>query len=480
MSKQSSSAISTVARVITPLAIIAAAVGIIFVIVMMRKPPEKQDVERPPLMVTTAPIVRSEDGLTFHVDGVVVPYREINLSSEIAGRVTFRDDSLRAGSYVAKGQLLMEIDPRKYALEVERLTKEVEQADVAMRESDIEIENTQELIVLSKQNLELQKKQLERMENLLKRNATTPSAYESEQQALITAQNQLLQLENQVRSITTAKQRLERGKELAQARLEQAQLDFDHTKIVSPVNGVIISDEVEQDSYVPVGAALYTIEDTSAAEVRCSLRMDELSWLWRKQIGKTVDPLAINGSEDYRLPQAPVTVSYELGGRHYQWEGFLSRFDGLGLDERTRTAPILIRVPKPDQVKLDGQLVRARGPSALLRGMFVDVEVQVHPDMPIWRVPESALSLYSAQALQETMPTEQQGTSGSTVDVSRPQFVLWLVRDGKLAIQHVEVLVIEEDFALINGENVNLQADDRIVITPMGYPRVGLPVQEEG
>ncbi|MCC9609748.1 HlyD family efflux transporter periplasmic adaptor subunit [Blastopirellula sp. JC732] len=480
MSEQSSSPASTITRVITPLAIIAAAVGIIFAVVMMRQPPKKQEVERPLLMVTTSPIIKSEEGLNFHVDGVVVPYREINLSSEVAGRITFRDDSLRAGAYVAKGQPLLEIDPRKYALEVERLTKEVEQADVAIRETDVEIENTQELIVLSKQNVDLQKKQVQRMEQLLARNATTPSQVEDEQQAMITAQNQLLQLENQVRSMSTRKQGLERAKELAQARLEQAKLDFEHTKVVSPVNGVIISDNVEQDSYVPVGSALYTIEDTSAAEVRCSLRMDELSWLWRKQIGKTVDPLSARGSEDYRLPQAPVTISYELGGRHYQWEGVLSRFDGLGLDERTRTAPVLIRVSNPDQVRLDGQLVKARGPSALLRGMFVDVKVKVQPDMPIWRVPESALSLYSAQALKESMSEEQMAKVSGHTDESRPQFVLWLVRDGKLAIEHVEVLVIQEDYALINGENADLREDDQIVITPMGYPRVGLPVKVEG
>ncbi|EAQ77557.1 hypothetical protein DSM3645_08156 [Blastopirellula marina DSM 3645] len=468
------------ARIITPLAIICAAAAIIFVIFQMRKPPEKQEVERPVLMVSTAPIVRNEEGLIFHVDGVVVPYREINLSSEVAGRITYRDDSLRSGAYVTKGQPLLEIDPRKYALEVERLSKEVEQAEVAIRETDVDVENTQELILLSKQNLELQKKQLARMESLLARNATTPSAVDSEQQTMITAQNQLLQLENQVRSFATRKQGLQRAKELAEARLEQAKLDFENTKVVSPVNGVIITDDVEQDSYVQVGTALYTIEDTSAAEVRCSLRMDELAWLWRKQLGKTIDPLAARGSKDYLLPQVPVAVSYELAGRTYQWDGVLSRFDGLGLDERTRTAPVLIRVPNPDQAKLNGEMVKSRGPSALLRGMFVDVKVQVQPEMPIWRVPESALSLYSAQAIQETMTAGQAAKTRTHSDESRPRFVLWLVRDGKLEIEHVEVLVIQDDYALINGENVDLRADDQIVISPMGYPRVGLPVKVEG
>ena len=37
----------------------------------------------------------------------------------------------------------------------------------------------------------------------------------------------------------------------------------------------------------------------------------------------------------------PVTVNFNLAGNTYTWRGTLSRVDGSGLDERTRTVPCL-------------------------------------------------------------------------------------------------------------------------------------------
>ncbi|MCU0959481.1 MAG: hypothetical protein MUF48_05195, partial [Pirellulaceae bacterium] len=98
--------------------------------------------EEPPTVseAATAPIVKTatvrehHDGLTIKADGVVVPYREIDLSAEVAGRVVERADVCRAGNYVTRGTLLARIDPQDYQLEKERLEKERQQASVALEE----------------------------------------------------------------------------------------------------------------------------------------------------------------------------------------------------------------------------------------------------------------------------------------------------------------------------------------------------------
>src|SRR6056297_2533440 len=45
------------------------------------------------------------------IDGNVVPYREANLSSEVAGRVIYKSPASEAGSSVTAGEVLMRIDP---------------------------------------------------------------------------------------------------------------------------------------------------------------------------------------------------------------------------------------------------------------------------------------------------------------------------------------------------------------------------------
>ena len=93
----------------------------------LRREPLEDD--RPPTAVTgIAAVVRPyEQQLTSDADGIVVPYREIEISAEVAGRITKREEVCRAGNYVEKDQLLVEIDPRDYTLEVDRLKAELRQ-----------------------------------------------------------------------------------------------------------------------------------------------------------------------------------------------------------------------------------------------------------------------------------------------------------------------------------------------------------------
>lgn len=67
---------------------------------------------------------------------------------------------------------------------------------------------------------------------------------------------------------------------LAGTMLERVKLDLERTRVVSPSDGMIVADLVEQDSFVSKGTPLVMLEDTSAAEVKTSLRMDEIARIW--------------------------------------------------------------------------------------------------------------------------------------------------------------------------------------------------------
>ena len=72
------------------------------------------------------------------------------------------------------------------------------------------------------------------------------------------------------------KPRLTSAIKLIDVRLEQAELDLKRTKVTAPIDGMVVVESVEENAYVQKGTPLVTIEDTSAVEVRCHLRMDEL------------------------------------------------------------------------------------------------------------------------------------------------------------------------------------------------------------
>jgi multidrug efflux pump subunit AcrA (membrane-fusion protein) len=209
---------------------------------------------------------------------------------------------------------------------------------------------------------------------------------------------------------------------------------------------------VEQDSFVSKGAALVTIEDTSAAEVRTSLRMDEVARVWS---GRRV---AEGGNgQGHDVPEVPAKVVFSIGEKRYEWDGMLSRQEGRGLDEKTRTLPCRVRVAEPGRVRaLDRygaelQELPADAPRSLLRGMFVEVLLQVDVPEPLVSVPQDAV---------------------------RPSGDVFVMRDGKLSILRPRQFHAAAGRILFNERDSGLTPDDRIVVGQVSNPREGMGITE--
>ena len=308
-------------RVGTPIALLLLGVAGFVALANRNQAPIRPQTPDLATLVETVAVEVHSGGIDFEVDGVVVPYREISVAAEVAGRVTFKAVNCRAGRFVVKGAPLVEIDRRQYALEVDLLGKQWEQAAVEIDELDVEAQGTASLIEVAEEDLELQQKQFERIESLVESGVTTDAQRDEEKRIVLAARNAVLTLRKELRMLNTRRRRLEKGRELAAAKLEQAKLDLSRTEVTAPIDGVIIRDDFEQDSYVQPGTSLFVIEDVSAVEVRSSLRMEELEWIWRQPApASTKDlPLAVAPGAtsaipaarglDYRIPPTPATIA---------------------------------------------------------------------------------------------------------------------------------------------------------------------------
>jgi multidrug efflux pump subunit AcrA (membrane-fusion protein) len=286
--------------------------------------------------------------------------------------------------------------------------------------------------------------------------------------AIVASKNARESLRNQLRTLQARRDRLLVAEELARITLRKAKLDFDRTEIVAPVDGVIVQELVEQDSYVQRGTPLFVIEDTSSVEVRCNLQMEDLYWLWYQK------PVISHGGDArqsaYQVPPTPVTVSYRMAGRsnlEYTWQGELLRYDGTGVDERTRTIPCRVVVDQPRQVAVVGAGAQnlaseAVGPPALIRGMYVSVHIHAAPDATFVKVPESAI---------------------------QPGKRAWRVRDGRLErIDGLPLVRYEEQddpehghrgYWLVPSAESGIGVGDRLVTTPIAGMREGMPIREQ-
>ncbi|GAB5404985.1 MAG: HlyD family efflux transporter periplasmic adaptor subunit [Aureliella sp.] len=375
--------------------------------------------------------------LNIPVTGTVVPYRELQLAAEVQGRIMEKAPTVRSGNYVTKGQELYRIDPRDYQLNIERLTRRKEQELASLQELDQEIQNSQSLLDVVKEQLSLADGEVKRLESLGSGFASA-SELDAARRTRLTAMNQKVTVQNQLSTAKTRRSRLELAIQTAETELEQAQLDLERTVVTAPVNGRIVSEQVEIDSYVQRGSQMIVIEDTEKVEVLTNIRMEQLYWILDQHALSAEELVNPVQASRYELPKTPVNVRFNAGNREdavYQWRGRLDRYDGAGLDAQSRTIPIRIVVDQPSEFKLlsngEEEQQSEGGPPMLVRGMFVDAVIETKPATPLVLVPKLSIKpatmsyqiwkytkddqaiYYSRQALREKLQREEEAKAES-------------------------------------------------------------------
>lgn len=402
--------------------------------------------------VRTASLEAGNGRIEIEADGVVVPLREITLAAEVSGRVLRKTEACNEGQSVTRGMLLFEIDPRDYELDVDRLERELSQARLAIEEIDEEIVQNAGSLDLARRQVELAKRDVARLDTLKAGRIITESEHDRALRDELTAANVLTAQEGQKRVLAKRRSRLVEAESLASTMLDKAKLDLSRTRITAPTDGMVVEDKVEQESFVAKGTPVVMIEDTSAAEVKTSLRMDEVARVWGGR-----KAAAEGGGEDRDIPESPAKVVFSIGDRRYEWDGVLSRYEGKGLDEKTRTLPCRVRVPEPRRVRAIDRYgaplatLPTDAPRSLLRGMFVEVWLQVDVPRPLVSVPEEAM---------------------------RPSGEVFVMRDGRLIVLHPRPFHAAAGRVVFDQEESGLEPSDRIVVSQLANPRAGMELVE--
>jgi RND family efflux transporter MFP subunit len=200
----------------------------------------------------------------------------------------------------------------------------------------------------------------------------------------------------------------------ARAGLELARIQASRTRITAPFNLMVQSRSVDVGQVVRPGQTLATLVGTDAFWVKASVPAAELAQI--------------------HVPGAVAKISQDVGGRRLVREARVIQL--LGEVEPTGLmARLLLEVRRP----------LSRGELPLLLGSFVNIEISGRPINGVHQLPRSALR------------------DGDTV---------WTVgRDGKLAINEVQVVRRQRDTVLVRG---GLQDGARVVTSRLATPVAGM------
>ncbi len=411
-----------IARVIAVLAISIVIAG---VLMKMRPRAERKEPLDTGRLVEVFPARAERLNMVIETYGTVRPREELKLVAEVRGRVVGTHPLFEDGYFIEKGDRLIKIDPRTYDLDVERQKVQMVQLRAEMMRLTQEIHNLKGSIKIAGSDLTLANAELVRLDELSKRKVAAQSSRDKAEQRYLASLDRKQGLENQLALTGPMMKQLEARQKMAEVVLRQAELNLEHTDIIAPFNGWVLSKAVENGQYVNVGQQLGRIYWQGAFDVEVGIPTGELRWLPEKM-----------NPED--LPRA--TIVFGSGTTERSWEGRVAR-SRAGMDEKTRTLPFIVEVDLPAADDVSRETFQLRP------GMFVTVRIRGREISRVFVLPRHLVHV------------------GDTV---------YIARGERLRIKQVRVLRRFKDSVYVGD---GLATGDLIVKTPLGVVDDGMKIR---
>ncbi|GAB5561766.1 MAG: efflux RND transporter periplasmic adaptor subunit [Synoicihabitans sp.] len=236
--------------------------------------------------------------IVFETTGTVESLTEVNIVTQVSGRVMQVAPEFFAGGQFRADDVLFTIDPRDFVNEVHR-----READLARARTAQQLEEAESAAALAEWRL-------------LEGDKPAP--------ALVAREPQLAEAQANLQA--------------AQANLANAELALERTEFRFPFDGRVISSRIGPGQFVQAGANYGSAFDINALEVVASLKGQELEWL-------------VNS------PSAQVTIVAEHLGQEFTLAGKLNR-SAASLSPTTRFATVRFGFAEPPEALLPGVFAR--------------------------------------------------------------------------------------------------------------------------
>ena len=363
--------------------------------------------ESPQARYRTEPVSRGELIASVTATGTVNPVKTVQVGTYVSGPVQAIDADFN--SPVTRGQRVAKIDPRSFELRV--------------RQAEAALENARARLVKTRADLDYKTRNLARNRRLASEGIVAEDLIDTTESGVAQARADLALQEAEVRQ--------------AQAQLEEAQVNLGYTDIVSPVDGVVVSRNID-------------VGQTVAASFQTPVLFLIAEDLTKMQVNANVSESDIGAAREGQA----TTFSVDA----YPDRTF------AGTVVQVRNAPLNVQ----NVITYDVVIAADNTDLALRPGMTANVEIVTGRRDDVLRVPTAALRFRpSADELGAVTVAPASGgvatapPSGSVASASGGAQV-WRLADGRPSPVAVEAGLADESYTeVLSGP---LAEDDRVIV----------------
>ena len=337
-------ALQRVLAILMPLLILGALAGLAATLVLRAPGAERRPPPRTVLTVETRPLESRDYRVQIHSFGTVRPHTQSALVTQVHGEIITVNPNFREGGFFARGEQLLQIDPRDYRIAVTI-------AEAGLVEAQQRIAEEQAAATQA----------LEDWQRLGSR-GNAPD--------LVLRKPQMASARARVAS--------------AEASLAQTRLDLERCNITAPFPGRVLQRQVDLGQVVQANTVLGEIYATDYVEIRLPVTNMDLEFMHL--------PEQRPGRAAETLPR--VRIHSTLGGETY-WNGYIVRTEGA-IDEASRQLHVVARIDDPygaahSQPLKIGQYVTAVLEGRLQEDVILIPEQNIHQGSYVYVVEDHAV-----------------------------------------------------------------------------------------
>jgi RND family efflux transporter MFP subunit len=371
----------------------------------------------PPPEVVVAPVEQRDVPIYGEWIGTLQGLVTADVKAQVTGYLLTRN--YQEGSYVKKGQLLFQIDPRPFEAALEQAKGNLAQTEAQLQQDEAQL-------ATAKANQLKSQLDVDKYAPLAKANAVSQQDLDD---AVQTNLANKAQVEGAKAAIAAAKAQIEAG----QAAVETASINLGFTRITSPINGIAGIAQAQVGDLVNTGSGALTTIST-LDPIRDYFTVSEQDYLEAaRYYSYAVQPSSNGGrGTTHRTPKLEMILSdgrtYPLPGKFY--------FADRAVDPNTGTITLAGLFPNPGNVLRPGQYGKVRAVVRMHRGALL--------------VPQPAINQLQGSYEVDVVGTDNR-IATRPVKVGQQVGTMWVVLDG---LKPGERVVVEGGAMLRPGMQV--------------------------